>query len=223
MDMQQGVSLNMDEKENLHPGENGVGRIGLKSMGIESRQSVGTDKVLTESLELLVWNNRGAVRKGFAAVVKDMKFRYNLDLVVNLEPRVSGSQASKIIKNWGFKHSVRMEVEGFSSGIWLVCPYEQKRRGLWEDFHEIAKNVTEPWLIAGDFNEIKTLLEQKGGGRWIEKFENAEVRVSPSLCSDHHPLLIKLEAKNQVYGKRSFRYEAMWQLHENCEEGMRQG
>ncbi|KAI9082919.1 hypothetical protein K1719_035062 [Acacia pycnantha] len=157
-----------------------------------------------------------------------------------------------------------------------ASPCEQKRRGLWEDFQDIANSVTEPWFIAGDFNEIKTPLEQKGGGRvsetrckrfnewiqecglidieakgpfytwkgpkwdgldrvykrldrclcniqWIEKFENAEVQVSPRLCSDHHPLLIKLEADNQMHRKRSFRYEAMWQTHENFEEVMRQG
>ncbi|KAI9121830.1 hypothetical protein K1719_007220 [Acacia pycnantha] len=63
---------------------------------------------------------RGAASKGFAAVVKDMKFRYNLDLVVILEPQVSGSQASRIIKNWGFKHYVRLEAEEFFGGIWLV-------------------------------------------------------------------------------------------------------
>ncbi|KAI9110616.1 hypothetical protein K1719_018482 [Acacia pycnantha] len=262
-------------------------------------------------LKLLVWNSRGAASKGFAAVVKDMKSRHKLDLVVILEPRVSGIQASRIIKNWGFRHSVRMEAEGFSGGIWIVwqrddlnmavitkdeqfihckigldgeemlfsavyaSPCEQKRRRLWEVFQEIAINVTEPWLVAGDFNEIKTPLEQKGGGRvndtrcrrfndwiqdcgfidvdakcpfftwkgpkwegldrvykrldrclcniqWLEKFENAEVRVSPRVCSDHHPLLIKLNVENQGFRRRNFRYEAMWQMHERFEEVMKQ-
>ncbi|KAI9079858.1 hypothetical protein K1719_038104 [Acacia pycnantha] len=30
---------------------------------------------------------------------------------------------------------------------------------------QIGNGVEDPWLLAGDFNEIKTLLEHKGGGR----------------------------------------------------------
>ncbi|KAI9118723.1 hypothetical protein K1719_010168 [Acacia pycnantha] len=140
----------------------------------------------------------------------------------------------------------------------------------------MAGNISDPWLIAGDFNEIKTPLEQKGGGRvnetrcrgfndwiqdcgfidvdskgpfytwrgpkwdgldrvhkrldrclcnlqWLERFENVEGQVSPRVCSDHHPLLIRLFADNQGFRRRSFRYEAMWQMHENFEEVMRKG
>ncbi|KAI9073386.1 hypothetical protein K1719_044665 [Acacia pycnantha] len=155
-------------------------------------------------MNLLVWNSRGAASKGFAAVVKDMRVRHKLDLVVILEPRVSGNQASRIIKNWGFKHSFRVEAEGFAGGLWLLwarddllmnvlvhneqfihcrigldgvemlfsavyaSPCEQKRHSLWNTFQELESNVSEPWLIAGDFNEIKTPLEQKGGGRVSE-------------------------------------------------------
>ncbi|KAI9107237.1 hypothetical protein K1719_021846 [Acacia pycnantha] len=30
---------------------------------------------------------------------------------------------------------------------------------------------------------------------WIEKFENAEVRIVPRICSDHHPILVDLNAE----------------------------
>ncbi|KAI9091606.1 hypothetical protein K1719_028049 [Acacia pycnantha] len=71
-------------------------------------------------MKILVWNSRGAASKGFADVLRDMKRRYRLDLVVILEPRISGNQATKVIKSWGFNHSIRKEAVGFSGGIWLM-------------------------------------------------------------------------------------------------------
>ncbi|KAI9111060.1 hypothetical protein K1719_017935 [Acacia pycnantha] len=124
---------------------------------------------------------------------------------------------------------------------------------------------------SGDFNEIKSPMEQKGGGRtnevrcrrfqnwiqgcnlidldakgpfftwkgpkwegldrvykrldrcmcnvkWHEQFVNAVIKVLPRLCSDHHPLFVQLNGQNQEYRARNFRYEAMWQMHENFVE-----
>ncbi|KAI9100326.1 hypothetical protein K1719_024544 [Acacia pycnantha] len=259
---------------------------------------------------ILVWNSRGATSKGFAAVLRDMKRRYRLDLVVILEPRISGNPASKVIKNWGFKHSVRMEAVGFSGGIWLLwemeelvvdvkimdeqfihCqlnlggevmlftavyahPNEQRRNRIWDILHSLACEIEEPWMMVGDFNEIRSPLEQKGGGRinevrcnkfnqwiedcnfidveasgplftwkgpkweglervykrldrclcnisWQESFEEAEIKVIPRVCSDHHPILVVSKRENQGFSKRIFRYEAMWQMHSNFGEFLR--
>ncbi|KAI9117064.1 hypothetical protein K1719_012063 [Acacia pycnantha] len=46
-----------------------------------------------------------------------------------------------------------------------ASPNEQKRHNLWEMLYNISVEVEEPWLLAGDFNEIKSPMEQKGGGR----------------------------------------------------------
>ncbi|KAI9084388.1 hypothetical protein K1719_033730 [Acacia pycnantha] len=152
-------------------------------------------------LKVLVWNCRGAASKGFAAVLRDTKRRYRLDMVVILEPRVSGNVASNVIKNWGFKYSIRREAVGFSGGIWILwnlddlkvdvramndqfihCklfardesmlftavyayPNPQRRNMIWGELESIAGEVAEPWLLVGDFNEIRSPLEQRGGGR----------------------------------------------------------
>lgn len=146
-------------------------------------------------IKILVWNSRGAASKGFAAVLRELRLRYKVDLVVILEPRISGSPATRIIKNWGFKHSFRMEAEGFSGGIWLLwslddlevkvlvkndqfihcklglegheflftavyaSPSEQRRLLTWDLLQNLFGEVAGPWLLAGDFNEIKTPLE----------------------------------------------------------------
>ncbi|KAK4269266.1 hypothetical protein QN277_022450 [Acacia crassicarpa] len=153
---------------------------------------------------MIIWNSRGAANRGFATVLKDLKFRYKLDIVVILEPRISGPQAERVIKGWGFNNWVRMESVGFTGGIWIVwerkdlevevivkkeqfihcrlclgsenmlftavyvSPNEQRRRELWEDVQGMAADIAEPWMIVGDFNEIRSPLEQKGGGRVSE-------------------------------------------------------
>ncbi|KAI9120800.1 hypothetical protein K1719_007833 [Acacia pycnantha] len=149
----------------------------------------------------LIWNCRGAASKGVASVLRDMRHRYTLSFMVILEPRISGVQAAKVVKQWGFKHLIRKEAVGFSGGIWFLwevdkikvevlrmddqfihCnlklggdeflfsavyanPNEQRRHDLWESLSSIGSEVTTPWLMARDFNEIKTPLEQTGGGR----------------------------------------------------------
>ncbi|KAI9081887.1 hypothetical protein K1719_036149 [Acacia pycnantha] len=75
-------------------------------------------------MNFIVWNIRGAASKGIAAVVREMRFKYKLDMMVVLEPRVNGNIANKIIKSWRFKHSIRMEVVGFSGGIWIIWDRE---------------------------------------------------------------------------------------------------
>ncbi|KAI9107301.1 hypothetical protein K1719_021689 [Acacia pycnantha] len=135
--------------------------------------------------------------------------------------------------------------------------------------------MAEPWLLAGDFNEIKTPMEQRGGGRvnetrcskfndwiqdcslidleangpfytwkgpkwdglervykrldrclcnvlWQAQFVNAVIKVIPRVCSDHHPIVVCLEAENRCCRVRPFRYEVAWQLHENFEEIVRE-
>ncbi|KAI9110939.1 hypothetical protein K1719_018059 [Acacia pycnantha] len=43
-------------------------------------------------------------------------------------------------------------------------PNELRRNRIWEGLSKLASEVDEPWLLIGDFNEIRTPLEQRGGG-----------------------------------------------------------
>ncbi|KAI9087338.1 hypothetical protein K1719_030658 [Acacia pycnantha] len=238
-----------------------------------------------------------------------MKRRYKLDMVVILEPRISGTHASRVIRNWGFGHSCRVEAEGFSGGIWLlweldgltvdvlerdeqyvhckldlggdemmftiayVNPNKQRRSWIWSLLQQKANGIEEPWLITRDFNEIKSPLEQKGGGRinetrcrrfnawiqecnlidieangpfftwkcpksdgldrvyrrldkclcneqWRERFVAVDVCVIPRVCSDHYPLLVRLNGVERGFKERNFRFEAMWQMHDQFGEVM---
>ena len=68
----------------------------------------------------MYWNVQEAAstifRRSFKTIVKN----YNPFLVVLMEPRISGSKADEFIKKIGFDNSHRVEVVGFSGGIWLL-------------------------------------------------------------------------------------------------------
>ncbi|KAI9111237.1 hypothetical protein K1719_017848 [Acacia pycnantha] len=199
-------------------------------------------------MDFLVWNSRGAASKTFASVLKELRHRYKVDVVVILELRISGATATKVIKSCEAAEATSPE---FVAGS--------------------GKEVYEPWLVAGDFNEIKSPMEQKGGGRvnenqchvfnewiqqcelvdmepkgpfftwqgpkwdglervfkrldrclcnvkWLELFEDAEVRIIPRVGSDHHPMLVKLKREPFSFGVRRFRFELAWQMHNGFQD-----
>ncbi|KAI9088601.1 hypothetical protein K1719_029715 [Acacia pycnantha] len=185
--------VNSNGKENLHPG-------GFL-WGLDLILAVHDLRAKKRS-QLQVWRQLwGKSSLPLLWLSVDNLFRYKADVAIILEPRISGMLATKTIKNWGFKFSVRVEVVGFSGGIWILwnledlcvdvlmkeeqfihCrlrlngkgmlltavyanPREQRRQRVWDSLHKLAIEITEPWLLAGDFNEIKSPLEQKGGGR----------------------------------------------------------
>ncbi|XP_072074464.1 uncharacterized protein [Arachis hypogaea] len=50
---------------------------------------------------------------------------------------------------------------------------------------------------------------------WRTNFSNAFVEVLPRIQSDHHPLLLHTRPETSIHGERPFKYEAMWNTHED--------
>ncbi|XP_058762861.1 uncharacterized protein LOC131636243 [Vicia villosa] len=42
-------------------------------------------------------------------------------------------------------------------------PNEVSKKKLWEDLEKLAQNINDPWMVAGDFNDIAHVTEKKGG------------------------------------------------------------
>ncbi|KAI9114964.1 hypothetical protein K1719_013977 [Acacia pycnantha] len=203
LEMYRASKVEYNNKENLQPGIQHDRPGCFDAMDMEKVQCWGKEEDPNASADL------GSIKefttpvlakasRGIAAAIRNLKKQYNLDVIVILEPRISGNQAKKCIKSWGFNHSCRMEAEGFSGGIWIVweradlivdtlvkdqhfihcklilgsesmtfsavyaSPTENRRSRTWEDLYKISCDTSDPWLIAGDFNEIKSPLEQKG-------------------------------------------------------------
>ncbi|KAI9128647.1 hypothetical protein K1719_000130 [Acacia pycnantha] len=159
--MDSGRQMNIADKENLHLGEHGVRVTNLNDMELEdSHGVVDGDKRVS-----CMWSN----------------------VVVILEPRISGAKAHKTIKNWGFKHSVRVEADGFSSGIWIVW----RRDDIQID------------VLAKD----EQFIQSKGGGRvnearcrvfneWIQECEFIDVEAKGLFFTWKGP---KWEGLERVY------------------------
>ncbi|KAI9128591.1 hypothetical protein K1719_000074 [Acacia pycnantha] len=168
-------------------------------------------------MKILVWNSRGAASKGFAVVLRDMKRRYRLDLVVILEPRISGNQATKElddlvvdVKNMDeqfIQCQLKLGGEELLFTAIYAQPNEQRRERIWEMLQGLAGEIGEPWMLVGDFNEIRSPTEQRGGGRinevrcnkfnqWIEDCNLIDMEASGPFFTWKGP---KWEGLERVY------------------------
>ncbi|XP_074289227.1 uncharacterized protein LOC141614378 [Silene latifolia] len=67
------------------------------------------------------------------------------------------------------------ELPWFFSAVY-ASPDPSNRRELWVELENFARNNNQPWLLAGDFNETRSLSERQGGdsnmARRCENFNN---------------------------------------------------
>lgn len=63
---------------------------------------------------------------------------------------------------------IHCRVSGLGGRPWAfsaiyASPREAERKCLWDDLFQLSVATSEPWLLAGDFNDIKDASEQRGG------------------------------------------------------------
>ncbi|XVF56363.1 hypothetical protein PTKIN_Ptkin06aG0114300 [Pterospermum kingtungense] len=106
-------------------------------------------------------------------------------------------------------------------------PDQIKRHFSWDLLCQLSSASSLPWLIAGDFNEILSDVEKKGGclrnANQMGAFHVAitDYSIEHHLVissSDHIPILIKLFAEwNKHYRQeRAFKFENMWLRDRGC-------
>ena len=79
------------------------------------------------TISIMYWNVQGAASANFRRSFRTIIKNYNTSLVVLMESHISGIKADEFIKKSGFDKSHRVEVVGFSGGIWL----------FWRNFIEV--------------------------------------------------------------------------------------
>ncbi|KAK8598764.1 hypothetical protein V6N13_094724 [Hibiscus sabdariffa] len=72
------------------------------------------------NLKFISWNVQGCGNWRFLPTARQVLRDYKPDLVVFVEPRISGRKADSVIASLGFPNSHRVEAAGFSGGIWLA-------------------------------------------------------------------------------------------------------
>lgn len=65
------------------------------------------------------------------------------------------------------KKFLHCEVSGIGRSIWAfttvyASPREIERRELWDKLRDIVGQIKLPWMLTGDFNDIKSNEEQRG-------------------------------------------------------------
>lgn len=69
---------------------------------------------------ILVWNVRGAGKRSFAQSIRDLIHLYHIQLLVILEPHISGARALSVIQAIGFTKFFVVEADGFAGGLWML-------------------------------------------------------------------------------------------------------
>ncbi|KAI9125415.1 hypothetical protein K1719_004031 [Acacia pycnantha] len=92
-----------------------------------------------------------------------------------------------------------------------ASPNERMRHRIWELLYNISLETNEPWLLAGDFNEIKSPLEQKGGGRVNE----ARCRNFNGWIQDCN--LIDLEANGPFFTWKGPKWKGLDRVHKRLD------
>ncbi|KAK9741349.1 hypothetical protein RND81_03G099000 [Saponaria officinalis] len=116
---------------------------------------------------------------------------YKPSILVLVETHMGGEHAMKVSKILGYSGHSRVDVIGFNGGIWLywrpelvsinlvtkhpqsltvevsrrVIPGPTNRKELWVELERFALANNHPWLLAGDFNENRSLAERHGGNQ----------------------------------------------------------
>ena len=70
--------------------------------------------------KILVWNCQGAASKKFCSVVNSLIEIHKPEMLMLLEPRISGIKAELLIHFLKFNHSYRVEALGYYGGIWIL-------------------------------------------------------------------------------------------------------
>lgn len=87
----------------------------------------------------------------FLRGIFDLRGRYNLIMIMLLEPRISGEEASHVHRRLGKNHWICLEADGFSDWVWL----------LWNDESIKIK------LLNVHKSFIRVAIKSSGDGSWI--------------------------------------------------------
>ncbi|KAL7218868.1 hypothetical protein ACSBR2_012022 [Camellia fascicularis] len=124
------------------------------------------------SMDLLIWNYRGAGNKRFKRNMRELVRIHKPYLLVLLETKVEFSAMGMFFNRMGFTTSAHVDPIGRSGGIWMnysdwilsaiyASPCTNKRAELWQTLEDTAQAMSEPWLVAGHFNDFANQSEKR--------------------------------------------------------------
>ncbi|KAL4366196.1 hypothetical protein GQ457_05G015820 [Hibiscus cannabinus] len=107
----------------------------------------------------------GANDPGFFHCFKLLMKKQVPDIVVMMEPRVSGVRADRFIRKSGFEFSYRYGAIHFFGTFVYASPSAQHRKDLWDQLLALNPRAGVPWVVGGDLNVISSSEERLGGSQ----------------------------------------------------------
>ncbi|XP_021771780.1 uncharacterized protein LOC110735912 [Chenopodium quinoa] len=161
--------------------------------------------------------------------------------------------SSKEVSVVGFEshnQHLTVEIKKHGEDPWLfstvyASPHSALKKQLRNALYHIKNIYSGPWLIAGDFNDTKSLSERNGSSglehtwskgnspdtfkstrldrglvneAWQLRFEDGALRNLPKSRSDHCPILISTSGFAPIPASlKPFRFQAAWMNHEKVD------
>lgn len=71
-------------------------------------------------MKIISWNCRGAESNIFRRHLRELYCVHSPDLLIIMEPRISGERAERVSTSLGFQQVFRVDSVGYVGGIWLL-------------------------------------------------------------------------------------------------------
>lgn len=99
-------------------------------------------------MKIVTWNVRGAANVRFCMNAQDLVNTHHHEILVILEPKISGTHAEHVINQVGLSHHFQVDPNGMSGGIWVL--WEDHRCNL--DIVHITEQcnhacLAKPWAV----------------------------------------------------------------------------
>ncbi|KAL7207488.1 hypothetical protein ACSBR1_029440 [Camellia fascicularis] len=119
---------------------------------------------------------KGAGNKVFKRNLREIISNHKPSIVVLMETKVQLSSMGLFFNKLGFTASTHVDPVSKCGGIWMLwdpfkatvmaldanpSPNPRSRDALWNNLESMADNISEPWLVAGDFNDFTNLNEKR--------------------------------------------------------------
>ncbi|KAL7214354.1 hypothetical protein ACSBR1_026712 [Camellia fascicularis] len=102
------------------------------------------------SMIVMLWNCWGADNKIFRRNFKELIRVHRPNVVALFETKVPFSSMGLFFNHLGFTASTIVDPVGRVGGIWLIWDPTQ----VLNDLEDSSNSMANPWLIAGDFNDV---------------------------------------------------------------------
>ncbi|XP_015159297.1 uncharacterized protein [Solanum tuberosum] len=142
---------------------------------------IGDDNELEHTTDTISIHNKGDISPRLLAKAKKDEGRFQIEVQLDMEQLIS------------FKLTNNDDGQELQVTIVYASTDRQTRIALWDDLHDIAANMSLPWVVGGNFNVI-TDEEEKYGGLPVQYNETEDFVHCINTCQ-----LVDLGFKGSIY------------------------